>query len=90
MLDVHEVFGSTNLAFEGIAAYFGLTPWDPELNVENIRKAFHIGAASSAMFAGALRAATNLKSSDHINARNLFGQLKSDKYVTNLVANYYN
>ena len=90
MLDINEVFDNANLSFEGIAAYFGITPWDPELNVENVQKAFHIGAATSGMFAGMLRAATNIIPSDHPNVRNLVAQLKSDKQISNIVANYYN
>lgn len=90
MLDFNEIFDNNNLAFEGIAAYAGITPWDPYLSVEDVRKAFHIGAASSALFAGSLRAASNLAPTDQHNMRNLILQLKNDKYVANIVANYYN
>ena len=90
MLDVHEVFGNVDMSFEGLAAYCGIHPQDPELCEENIRKAFHIGAVSSALFAGALRAATNAIPSNHENLRNLISQLKNDKYIANIVANYYN
>lgn len=90
MLDIHEVFGNVGLSFEGLAAYAGIHPWDPELSTENIRKAFHIGAATSALFAGTLRAASNVISSDQVNMRNLLAQLKNDKYISNIVANYYN
>lgn len=90
ILDIHEVFGNINMSFEGLAAYCGFHPWDPDLSTEDIRRAFHVGAASSALFAGMLRAATNVTHSDHENMRNLLAQLKNDKYVANIVANYYN
>ena len=90
ILDVHEVFGNVGLSFEGLAAYLGIHPQDPELSEEQIRRAFHIGAASSALFAGLLRASSNLTESDQANLRNLIAQLKNDKYVANIVANYYN
>ena len=90
MLDINEVFDNANLSFEGLAAYAGITPWDPDLSIEDIRKAFHIGAASSALFAGSLRAASNLAHTDSPNIRNLIAQLKNDKYVANIVGNYYN
>ena len=90
MLDIHEVFDNVNLSFEGLAAYAGITPWDPELSVEDIRRAFHIGAAASAMFAGALRASSNVLPGDSDNMRNFLSQLKNDRQITNIVANYYN
>ena len=90
MLDFNEVFDNVNLSFEGIAAYAGIKPWDPELNTDEVRKAFHIGAASSALFAGALRLATNIAHTDSPNMRNLLAQLKNDKQIANIVANYYN
>lgn len=89
MLDIHEIFGDVNMSFEGLAAYAGIHPWDPDLSTEDIRKAFHIGAASSALFAGALRGATNFAHTDRENIRNLSAQLKNDKYISNIVANYY-
>lgn len=90
MLDPNEIFDNVDLAFEATAAYWGMTPWDPDLNVENIRRAFHIGAATSALFSGALHASSNLYSNDSDNMRSLLSQLKSDKHVSNIVANYYN
>lgn len=90
MLDFNEVFDNVNLSFEGIAAYAGITPWDPELSVEDVRKAFHIGAATSGLFAGMLRATSNIVHTDNPNMRNLIAQLKNDKQVANIVANYYN
>lgn len=90
ILDINEVFDNVNLSFEGLAAYAAITPWDPDLSIEDVRKAFHIGAASSAMFAGLLRALGNFRSSDDPNMRNLIAQLKNDKHVANIVSNYYN
>lgn len=90
MLDIHEVFGNVNMSFEGLAAYLGIHPQDPELSTEDIRRAFHIGAATSALFAGALRATSNFGNTNNPNVRNLIAQLKNDKYISNIVANYYN
>ena len=90
ILDINEVFGNVGLSFEALAAYLGIHPQDPELGIEELRKSFHIGFVVSGIHSGALRAATNFVNSDHYNMRNLMSQLKNDKHVANVVANYYN
>ena len=50
MLNVPEIFANGDMSIQGLYAYMGLPGYDPDFSVENIRKAFNIGALSSGIF----------------------------------------
>ena len=72
MFDVDEVFNNVGLAGESLLAYFGLKPFDKNLNTEEIRKAMNIGFISSIMQSGIMHSAKNaIGTYDDTNIRGL-------------------
>ena len=92
ILDVDEVFGNIGLAGESMLAYFGLKPFDKNLNTDEIRKAMNIGFASSIMQSGVQHSAKNAlpaKFRGGDNFRDFIQQVKSDKTVTSLIGKHF-
>ena len=90
MLNVPEIFANGDMSIQGLYAYMGLPGYDPDFSVENIRKAFNIGALSSGIFSGFLHALTNVRrSSGNDNIRGLMAQLRNDKVVGRMVGDMY-
>lgn len=90
MLNVPEIFANGDMSMQGLYAYLGLPGYDPDFSVENIRKAFNIGALSSGIFSGFLHALTNVRrSSGNDNIRGLMAQLRNDKVVGKMVGDMY-
>jgi hypothetical protein len=92
ILDVDEVFGNIGLAGESMLAYFGLKPFDKNLNTDEIRKAMNIGFASSIMQSGVQHSAKNAlpaKFRGGDNFRDFIQQVKSDRTVTSLIGKHF-
>lgn len=90
MLNVPEIFANGDMSIQGLYAYMGLPGYDPDFSVENIRKAFNIGALSSGIFSGFLHGLTNVRrSSGNENIRGLMAQLRNDKVVGRMVGDMY-
>ena len=90
MLNVPEIFANGDMSIQGLYAYMGLPGYDPDFSVENIRKAFNIGALSSGIFSGFLHGLTNVRrSSGNENIRGLMAQLRNDKIVGRMVGDMY-
>lgn len=92
ILDIDEVFGNIGLAGESTLAYFGLKPFDKNLNTDEIRKAMNIGFASSIMQSGvqhSLKNALPSKFRSGDSFRDFIQQVKSDRTVTNLIGKHF-
>ena len=90
MLNVPEIFANGDMSIQGLYAYMGLPGYDPDFSVENIRKAFNIGALSSGIFSGFLHGLTNVRrSSGNENIRGLMAQLRNDNVVGRMVGDMY-
>lgn len=86
-LGINELFANAKLATEAVCAYLGMDPFDPGVDVEEIRKSFHIGFASSLMFSGILKGIGNIRPSED-NLTGLILQMKNDKIVSNMIGHY--
>ena len=92
ILDIDEVFGNVGLAGESVLAYFGLRPFDKNLNTDEIRKAMNIGFASSIIQSGVQHASKNALPSNFRNGdnfRDFIQQVKSDRTVTSLIGKHF-
>ena len=92
ILDIDEVFGNVGLAGESVLAYFGLRPFDKNLNTDEIRKAMNIGFASSIIQSGVQHASKNTLPSNFRNGdnfRDFIQQVKSDRTVTSLIGKHF-
>jgi hypothetical protein len=92
ILDIDEVFGNVGLAGESVLAYFGLRPFDKNLNIDEIRKAMNIGFASSIIQSGVQHASKNALPSNFRNGdnfRDFIQQVKSDRTVTSLIGKHF-
>lgn len=90
MFDVDEVFNNVGLAGESLLAYFGLKPFDKNLNTEEIRKAMNIGFISSVMQSGIMHSAKNaIGTYDDTNIRGLAQQMKADRTTSLLLGKHF-
>ncbi|QWM90615.1 hypothetical protein [uncultured phage cr61_1] len=91
MFDVDEIFNNVGLAGESLLAYFGLKPFDKNLNTEEIRKAMNIGFISSVMQSGLMHSAKNLIGThDDTNIRSLAKLMKADRTTSLLIGKHFN